>query len=172
VKLMTKFAVAAVIAASGGVASAQEFNFPLGPDQAVPSNSTNAWGAAQLLYDNGADTFDLDLMVFGIELGDLQGAGPNNTPVHIHNAPRGSNGPIAIDIGNLGSFVQDGLGIRLQLDDVPIGNFEGELFAGNLYVNIHTASFPGGQIRGQIVPAPGALALLGVAGVFATRRRR
>jgi hypothetical protein len=159
------------IAAGAAVANAQEFNFPLGGDQAVPANTSNATGAAQLLYDAGSETFDLDLMVFGIGLGDLRGAGPNNTPVHIHNAPRGVNGGIVIDIGNLGSFVQDGLGIRLQLDDVPIGSFESELFAGNLYVNIHTNQFPGGQIRGQIVPAPGALAMLGL-GLIAARRRR
>jgi hypothetical protein len=172
VKLMTKLCAAAAVAASGAAASAQQFNFPLTGAQQVPANNSNAAGAAQLLYDSGSETFDLDLMVFGIGLNDLLGVGPNSTPVHIHNAPAGSNGPIVIDIGNLGSFVQDGLGIRLQLDDVPIGNFEPELFAGELYVNIHTNAFPGGQIRGQIVPAPGALALLAGAGVLATRRRR
>ena len=37
-----------------------------------------------------------------------------------------------------------------------VGNTVGEtwanLLAGNTYVNIHTPSFPGGEIRGQLVP--------------------
>jgi len=51
------------------------------------------------------------------------------------------------------------------------------LAAGKAYLNIHTSSFPGGEIRGFLnVPEPGSMALLGM-GVFgltgyAWRRRR
>jgi len=40
----------------------------------------------------------------------------------------------------------------------------GYLMSGLLYFNVHTGNFPGGEIRGQIVPVPepGALALLGL----------
>jgi len=40
----------------------------------------------------------------------------------------------------------------------------GYLMNGLLYFNVHTANFPGGEIRGQIlaVPEPGALVLLGI----------
>lgn len=40
----------------------------------------------------------------------------------------------------------------------------GYLMNGLLYFNVHTGNFPGGEIRGQIlpVPEPGALALLGL----------
>jgi hypothetical protein len=43
---------------------------------------------------------------------------------------------------------------------------------GKAYLNIHTSSFPGGEIRGFLVPAPGAAAAFAVAGLMATRRRR
>ncbi len=48
---------------------------------------------------------------------------------------------------------------------------------GQAYLNIHTASFPGGEIRGFLgaaAPEPGAIALLGLAAVpgIAVLRRR
>lgn len=49
---------------------------------------------------------------------------------------------------------------------------QSDLLAGLWYVNIHSTMFPGGEIRGQVVPAPGALALLGLAGLANLRRRR
>lgn len=159
---------AAVFAASGAAAGAQTiaFNFPITPQQEVPANNSNAVGAGQLLYNDAANTFDLDVMVFGITLADLTGW-------HIHNAPVGVPGPIVIHLQNLGGIWQNsGQGIRLQMTNVAIGNFEPNLFAGNLYFNVHTSAFPGGQIRGQIIPAPASAALLGLAGLVAARRRR
>ncbi|MFU8828724.1 MAG: CHRD domain-containing protein, partial [Phycisphaerales bacterium] len=47
-----------------------------------------------------------------------------------------------------------------------------ELFAGNLYLNFHTTAFPGGEIRGQIVPTPGAAGVLAGAALMGLRRRR
>jgi hypothetical protein len=172
VRTRTISALGAALAVGAAAQAQIPFNFTLSGAQEVPPNNTNSSGAAQLLYDPGTQTFDLDLMVFGITLGELHGVGPNSTPVHIHNAPAGANGPIVIDIGNFGQFVNDGLGIRLQLTGVPIGNFEPQLFAGDLYVNVHTVNFPGGQIRGQIIPTPATLALLGIGGLVAASRRR
>jgi hypothetical protein len=47
-----------------------------------------------------------------------------------------------------------------------------DVTSGLWYVNIHTAQNPAGEIRGQVVPAPGAIALLGLAGINARGRRR
>jgi hypothetical protein len=160
-----------------------ELNFNLSGDQEVPPNNSTAVGSAQLLYDPSDQTFDLDLMVFGIALSELHGVGPNNSPVHIHMAPAGANGSIVIDLDFFGNFVADGLGIRMQITNALFGGAQGgltsdpmanqaALFAGNLYLNIHTMNFNGGEIRGQIpVPGAGSLSLLGVAGMLGCRRR-
>jgi hypothetical protein len=43
---------------------------------------------------------------------------------------------------------------------------------GRAYFNLHTSQFPAGEIRGFLVPTPGAAAVLGMAGLVAMRRRR
>jgi len=77
-------------------ASAEVFsgNFLLSGDQQVPPNDSNAIGAGQIVFDSDNQTFDLSLAIFGIGLDDLMNVGPNSTPVHIHMAPPGSNGPM------------------------------------------------------------------------------
>lgn len=47
--------------------------------------------------------------------------------------------------------------------------------AGKSYLNIHTSAFPGGEIRGFLVPEPGTVSILCgliVCGVVVVRRRR
>lgn len=161
--------ILAVAAACGVAAGANAtlipFNFVVQPSQEVPPTSSSAAGAGQLLYDTVAHTFSLDVMMFGINLTDVTG-------YHLHNAPAGTNGPIVINLVPLGSFQNSGLGIRLQLSGVSISTFEPQLFAGNLYFNIHSTAFPGGEARGQIVPAPAGAGLLAMGGLVAARRRR
>jgi hypothetical protein len=90
-----------------------------------------------------------------------------------------------------GSFFQD-TGILIFLDSMPgynssatNGGFSGtvtitpaqavDLFAGRWYINTHTAANGGGEIRGNLVPAPepGTLSLLGAgAATLLLRRRR
>lgn len=166
---MTTRVLAALLVAGTATAVANAelipFNFPITPQQENPPNNSNAAGSGQLLYNTDTDTFNLDVQVFGIGLPDITG-------YHIHNAPAGSNGPIVIDLVPLGAWQVNGQGIRLQLSNVPIGAHEANLFNRNLYFNLHTTSFPAGQIRGQIIPAPAGLGVLAAAGLVAFRRRR
>lgn len=94
---------------------------------------------------------------------------------HIHLGAAGENGPVLVDLASIHIPVGPRSGIysgNVTLSDAA----ESALFAGNLYMNIHSTAFPGGEIRGQltVVPEPGTVAL-GVLGlgalVWASRRR-
>ena len=115
-------------------------------DQEVPPTGSAAEGDATASYDTTSDTIDIDIVVDGIaDIADITG-------FHIHVGSEGVNGPIILDILAAGGvFVADPLGFRLTLNDAafPDAN-EHDLLTGNTYFNVHTTTFAGGEIRGQI----------------------
>ena len=68
------------------------------------------------------------------------------TGAHIHKAVSCVSGGIVFPFSSPTSPISEGW--ALTLADVNA------LYAGSLYVNIHSSSFPGGELRGQIVPEP------------------
>lgn len=119
----------------------------------------------------------------------INGLGSRATLAHFHfGAPGVFRGPIRIetpslDIGALAGATSGSFSGSQDFDDpftpgLPAGGvaqLESELLAGNWYINIHTANFAAGEIRGQIeIPEPGSLALmgLGLTCLAALRRRR
>ena len=98
------------------------------------------------------------------------------TRLHLHCAPAGANGPIAIGVIDLVAIAQDNSETaRLQSNRVvarlsdkqfidnscedaigyPIRNLRDLAYAinaGDVYFNLHTAAFPAGELRGQIEP--------------------
>ena len=84
-----------------------------------------------------------------------------STASHIHIGPKGVSGPVVIDFpigtGRTGDFtltfrVHDGPAFHAR-PEIGINTFADALQAvagGNAYVNIHTSTFPGGAIRGQL----------------------
>ena len=67
------------------------------------------------------------------------------TGAHIHQAPAGVNGPIVFPFSNPNSPINETWSDLMATD---AQNLE----AGNLYVQIHSTVYPGGEIRGQIMP--------------------
>ncbi len=147
---------AAVIACAGSVCSAQTWNLTLDGLTEVPANASPATGFATLNYDSGTNIFSWDV--------EWSGLVATYIASHFHIAAPGTNGPVSI------GFVQTGPNMSIG-STTPSPAFVSALLAGNVYVNIHTTAFPGGEIRGQ-VPTPGAAALLALTGVGALRRRR
>lgn len=91
--------------------------------------------------------------------------------MHFHVAPVGVSGGVDLGIPAPWSSPQVG---SATLD----ASQEANLLSGDWYVNVHTTSFPGGEIRGQVivnpVPIPAAAWLFGsgLLGLFGLVRRK
>jgi hypothetical protein len=119
--------------------------------EVFPATNSTATGAGQLTFN----------LVSGAVTGGVTLTGITATLAHIHNGIAGTNGPVIVN------FVQSGsdanrwdaeAGGTLTADQVNA------LLAGQLYVNVHSAAFPGGEIRGQIRPQGISVAFAGMAG--------
>ncbi len=151
------------------------FEATLDGAQEVPPNMTTATGSAFLMQrpdDMGDDPFDIAIEVDGITLDEL-------TLAHLHVGPPGMNGPIIFNLGEPGAFPDFWTGLtgseQIAYDQAGVGTTamipeanEADLLAGNVYINIHTMEFPGGEIRGQLLltaPAGTGTATGGIANV-------
>jgi hypothetical protein len=71
--------------------------------------------------------------------------GMTATAAHIHEAAAGANGPVIVPFTKTGDntfAAPDGA----KLTDSQYASFK----AGNLYVNVHSAKNPGGEVRAQL----------------------
>lgn len=68
------------------------------------------------------------------------------TAAHIHEGAKGANGPVIVPFTKISerSFVAPD---NAKLTEAQYASYK----AGNLYVNVHSAKNPGGEVRAQIV---------------------
>lgn len=102
---------------------------------------------------------------------------------HIHKVsdpsdPFNSAGGVIFDLGNNSEpiiFTNNGLSGTITGFIDLTAEEEDTLFARQFYFNIHTVNYPGGEIRGNLVPVPEPITILGAAtatgfGAFFKRR--
>jgi hypothetical protein len=115
----------------------------------VPANASPATGSAALAISGRTLTYDVSASGF-------------TTPLVVGHIQLGGVGTIGPVIINLDILAQSGLIAHGTVNlDAPVSfntlTISGDslrrlLDLGQTYVNLHTAAFPGGEIRGQIVP--------------------
>jgi len=129
-----------------------EFSFPLEGSQEVqtPPVMTQATGMADVLLDTDTNLLSWDIQFQGITSGVVL--------AHFHGpAPAGMNAGIRVDIGAVSGLASPMIG-QATITDLQ----EQDILDGFWYVNIHSNQFPMGELRGQVVPEPAVLVLLGV----------
>jgi CHRD domain len=145
---MTVSAVA--VAGGGGNAKAKLSGF-----QEVPALVTEGSGKFKAKINKSANTID-----FVLRYEDLP-TPPNRA--HIHLEQRSNNGPIVVDLcgdtkpacppspGTVrGTITQADIKPQPQQGVTTMAHLITAIRGGITYANVHTAQYPGGEIRGQI----------------------
>ena len=117
-------------------AIAQTVNVDLKGASEVPANSSTASGT-------GSISVAADKSVSG----KITTTGIEGKAAHIHTGAAGANGPVLVGLtkdGDNGWTVPAGA----KFTDEQYAAY----VAGGLYVNVHSAAHPGGEIRGQLLP--------------------
>jgi hypothetical protein len=142
------------------------FSAVINNNQAVPMTDSPATGTLEGTYDSDTNTFEFSWTITP----ELVGL-PASPGAHIHDGDFGDTGPIVFGFSEPdGTWDLSGSATWTDLSEDDVSS----LFDNGLYVNFHTTEFPSGEVRGQInlVPTPGSVAVLGIAGLAFSRRRR
>jgi CHRD domain len=101
----------------------------------VPPVSTNATGSGSFRVASD-----------GTITGSVKTEGVQGFMAHIHRGAKGQNGPVIIPLSKNGDTYSVPEGRKLTEAQLA------DLKAGNLYVNVHSPTHKGGEIRAQLQP--------------------
>ncbi len=132
--------------ALAGRAQVVQFNATLNAAQETTGSTSTATGSAIMLYDVSANTFDLIVTV-------------NNfanaiTASHIHEGAIGVAGSVVTGLGGESAYARNGNTLTAVFKGVTHLGTKLTLLQNGAYYNIHSAQFPGGEIRGQLIAQP------------------
>lgn len=152
-RLLTIFTLvlALVLVSSGAVlADTRTYVTHLTGSEEVPAGDTLAQGQAIFRLNKDGTELYYKLIVANID---------DVTAAHIHLAAAGVNGPVVAPLyvagpisGRFSGVLAEGVITSLSgpLAGLPLSHLIEYINSGDIYVNVHTTLYPGGEIRGQI----------------------
>ena len=133
--LATALAAAFVTSASAATA---DFTAKLSGHSEIPKTDSKGTGKLDATFDTASKELKYTLTFDGL-------SGPA-TPAHFHGpATRGQSGGVIAPIGGANPTSPVSGSVTLTEDQAKA------LRSGKIYVNVHTAADPGGEIRGQVL---------------------
>jgi hypothetical protein len=129
-------AVMTVFAGCAGTGMDSGVKVTLSGDQEVPPAKTAGSGS-------GTITVGADMSISG----SVTTTGVIALVAHIHVGSAGKNGPVIIPLTKTADSTWS-VPAGAKLTDAQYASYK----AGDLYVNVHSAAYKGGEVRGQIKP--------------------
>lgn len=123
-----------------------EFRATISAAQETSGSTSPATGTAMMLYDVSTNTFDLVVTINNL----------TNTisASHIHEAAIGVAGPVVTGLGPEAVYTRNGTTVTATFTNVTHGGTPLTLLRNGAYFNVHSAQFPGGEVRGQLIAQP------------------
>lgn len=121
----------------------KKLNIYVGGSREIPSVNSPGWGYMDVTYNSNTKLLSILLQyenLSGIPIG-----------AHIHGfASIGDNAPVVYSLTDDIPKTTSGFLLKtIEVDEIKIR--ESDLLNGRYYFNLHTAGFPDGEMRGQIV---------------------
>lgn len=149
------FCLAGALFALGlATASAQvvEFRATIDAAQETPASASVATGWAVMLYDVSTNTYDLTVQIDNFA--NMVSAS------HIHEGAVGVAGGVVSGLGGEAVYVRNGTTLTATFSGLAYGGSPLTLLSNGAYINLHSATYPAGEVRGQLIAQPVKLVAL------------
>jgi hypothetical protein len=135
IQRICSWSFAAALAFVSAAALAETMQVKLTGEQEVPPVQGSSSGSGSItINDDGSVS------------GSVTASGFTPTAAHIHEGKAGANGKVIVPFTKNGDTFSAPAGAKLTPDQMKAFK------EGDLYVNIHSAAHPGGEVRAQLKP--------------------